>query len=99
MTFKDDLINDLDIFFDNTEFAVDVLYNAATIQGIFDNEFLLAAEEGVGVETTAPQILLKDSDIVGLRHGDLMTISTVVYKVRGIHPDGKGLTLVLLSQD
>ncbi len=98
-TFKDDLTNDLDIFFDNTEFAVDVLYNAATIQCLFDNEFLLAVQEIVGVETTGPQALLKDSDIVGLRQKHEMTISGIVYKVTGIHPDGTGLTAVLLSQD
>jgi hypothetical protein len=98
-TFKDDLTNDLDIFFNSEEFAVDVTYNAATIQGIFDAEFSSAVEGEMGVESTVPQVLLKTSDVPSVAHNETMTINSVVYKVIGIQPDGTGMTLILLSED
>lgn len=99
MTFKTDLTNDLTFFLDNEEFAVDVLYNAATIQGIFDDEFTSGADDGVGVETTVAQVLVKTSDVASAAQGETMTINTVDYNIIGIQPDGTGLTLILLSRN
>ncbi len=99
MTFKDDLEDDLDIFLDDEEFAVDVILNSVTIQGIFDNEFLQALEDNIGVETTHPQGQFKTSDVSSAVHGDTMTINSVVYNIIGIQPDGTGMTLILLSED
>lgn len=99
MTFKDDLTNDLDIFLDDDEFAVDVILNSVTIQGIFDNEFISAVEDEIGVETTIPQGQFKTSDVSTAVHGDQMTINSIVYNIIGIQPDGTGMTLILLSQD
>lgn len=99
MTFKDDLTNDLDVFLNSDEFAVDVTYNAATIQGIFDAEFSSAVEGEVGIESTVPQVLVKTSDVPNVAHNETMTINSVVYSVIGIQPDGTGVTLILLSED
>ena len=99
MTFKDDINNDIDFFLNNEEFAVDVLYNSVTIQGIFDDAFVSGAEDGVGVITTDPQILMKTSDLSSIAQGDIMNVNSVDYKVAEWHPDGTGMTLVLLSRD
>lgn len=100
MTFKDDLTTDLDIFLNSNEFAVDVTFNAATIRGIFDNEFIALLErEGIGVEGAGPQCLFKTSDVSTAIHGDTMTIESIVYNIIGIQPDGTGLTRILLSED
>ena len=99
MTFKSDLINDLDIFLDDDEFAVEITFDGGTVLGIFDNEFAVAVEGEIGIESATPQVLVKDSDIAGATHGQTMTIDSVVYKIIGIHPDGTGLTLILLSED
>ncbi len=99
MTFKNDLTNDLDIFLNENEHAVDVTYQAATIQGIFDAEFSSVAEGETGIESTAPQVLVKTSDVSSAVHGQTMTINSVVYNIIGIQPDGTGLTLIVLSQD
>ncbi len=99
MTFKSDLTDDLDIFFDNSEFAIDILYNAATIQGIFDNEFFEVVEGSIGVETTIPRVLVKSSDVVGAAHDETMTINSIDYNIVGVQPDGTGLTLIILSVD
>ncbi len=99
MTFKNDLTNDLDIFLNSDEFAVDVTYNSATIQGIFDDEFTSAVEGEMGIESSVPQVLVKTSDVPNVAHNETMTINSVVYNVIGIQPDGTGMTLILLSQD
>ncbi len=99
-TFKEDLLTDLDdVFLDNEEFAVDVLYNAATFQGIFDDGFIDSADDGIAVESTAPQVQVKTSDVVGALHDETMTINSIDYKIIGIQPDGTGMTLILLSLD
>jgi hypothetical protein len=99
MTFKNDLINDLDTFLNSDEFADDITYNSVTIQGIFDDEFSSAVQGEMGIESTVPQVLVKTSDVVGIAHADLMTINSTVYKVIGIQPDGTGMTMLLLSED
>ncbi len=98
MTFKEDLLTDLDdVFFNNDDFSVDVTYKLATIQGIFDNEFFESVDDSVGVETTAPKVIVKSSDVVGAVHGETMTINTIDYKIIGIQPDGTGITEILLG--
>jgi hypothetical protein len=99
MTLKDDMLTDLDVLIDTDDFAVSITYNSATINGIFDKEFAQTAEGEVAIESTVPQVLVKDSDIVGAAHGDVMTINGINYNIIGIQPDGTGSTLILLSQD
>jgi len=99
MTFKEDLTNDLDIFLNENEFAVDITYQAATIQGIFDAEFSSAVEGEIGIESTVPQVLVKTTDVPSVAHGQTMTINAVVYNIIAIQPDGTGMTLILLSED
>jgi hypothetical protein len=98
-TFKEDLTNDLEIFLNSDEFAVDVTYLGDTIQGIFDDEFSSAVQGEMGVESTVPQVLVRTSDVPNVAHSQEMTINSTVYKVIGIQPDGTGMTLLLLSKD
>ena len=99
MTFKEDLTTDLDVFFNNEEFAVDVLYKAATIQGIFDDEFVTSVAGEYGVESSVPQVLVKTSDVPTPIPDELMTINSVVYKILNGNPDGTGLTVILLTRN
>jgi hypothetical protein len=97
-TFKQDIISDIDeVILDNDEFSVDVLYNSTTFQGIFDDGFIDSADDGVAVESTAPQVQVKSTDVAGALHGQTMTIESVVYKIIGVQPDGTGMTLIMLS--
>ncbi len=99
MTFKDDLNDDLDIFLDDDEFAVNVIFKSNTIQGIFDNEFIASVEGEIGIESTIPQGQFKTSDVSSAVQGDTMTINSIVYNIIGVQPDGTGMSLVLLSED
>lgn len=99
-TFKQDLTTDLDdVFLDNEEFAVDVIYNTVTFGGIFDDGFIDSADDGIAVESTAPQVQVKTSDVTAASHGDSITVDGTVYKIIGKQPDGTGMSLILLSID
>jgi hypothetical protein len=96
MNFEIDLETDLDVFLDEKTLVFGP--TGLTINGNFDNTFETVLD---GVETAGPAVTVKDSDIAGIVHGDIFTrIKTgIVYKTIGIHPDGTGLTFVILSQD
>ncbi len=125
MTFKDDLLTDLDTFVDSDDFATEFVYTslkkildeddlgilsetggsilaeqgvATTITGVFDNAFEVVLK---GIATTAPMVLVKDSDVVGIAKKDTFTNTdtSVVYYVVDMHPDGTGMTYVILSQN
>jgi len=49
------------------------------------------------VESTEPTLLARTADVSSLAHGDTLTISAVNYTVRGIQPDGTGMTQIMLS--
>jgi hypothetical protein len=100
MTLKDDLLTDLDdLFLNNEEFAVDVIYAAVTFQGIFDDGFIDSADDGIAVESTAPQVQVKTTDVAAASLGDNITVDGTVYKIIGKQPDGTGMSLILLSID
>jgi hypothetical protein len=71
--------------------------NASTFTAIFDNDFLAVDLDESEVESTEPTLLARTADVSGLAHGDSLTISAVSYTVRGIQPDGTGMTQIMLS--
>jgi len=71
--------------------------DASTFTGIFDNDFLAVDLDESEVESTEPTLLARTADVSGLTHGDSLTISAVSYTVRGIQPDGTGMTQIMLS--
>ena len=71
--------------------------DASTFVAIFDNDFLAVDLDESEVESTEPTLLARTADVSGLAHGDLLTISSTNYTVRGIQPDGTGMTQIMLS--
>ena len=71
--------------------------DASTFTAIFDNDFLAVDLDESEVESTEPTLLARTADVSGLAHGDSLTISAVSYTVRGIQPDGTGMTQIMLS--
>lgn len=93
---------DLTAFF--ADFGVAATYTPASGAGteitvLFDNEYVPMNLGGVEVESLGPAATCKTSDVSGAAHGDTLTISGVVYNITGIHPDGTGITVLLLSRD
>ncbi len=99
MALKDDILSDLDVFFDADEFAVPVTYNSLTFNGIYDNTFAEDDQGEIQVDTLNPQIMVKSSDVTSLAKGDTMTVNSIAYKVRSIQPDGTGVTTIFLTRD
>lgn len=67
------------------------------VRGIFDDAFTgLSAYTGQ-VETSSPQFSVASADVVGIEHGDTITINSQIYTVKGLQPDGTGLTVIILK--
>jgi hypothetical protein len=92
------VVEDLAPFFSTADFAVDATLGATAVRGIFD----AAYSEPLGnvVEGNSPVFMLPtaDSDAAGAAHGTTLVIGATTYKVRGIEPDGTGVTLLRLEQ-
>lgn len=99
MTLKSDILSDLSTFIDTDEFAVSITYNSTSIAGIFDDEYKGVNPLTGEIEATAPQVIVKTSDVSGIVHGSTLTINSTTYYVINIMQDGTGLTTLLLSKD
>lgn len=101
MTFQSQMAADLSVFF--ADYGVSATYThaavPATISVIFDNEYVPMNLGGVEVESLGPAATCKSSDVSAAAHGDTLTVDSVTYYIKGIHPDGTGITLLILSKD
>jgi len=85
-------------FLDVDEFGVTATYDgASTIQGIFDKDYIELLQGEVGIASTGPQMLCRSSDVSGVVQGKAVVVGGVSYTVKGIEPDGTGMTLLLLE--
>lgn len=93
----------LDEFFDTSDFAVTAVYNPGggsptSISVIYDNEYLSSVLGGIEVENKNPMILCKTSDVANAKHGETIVVNGITYKIIEVQPDGTGLTSLILSQ-
>lgn len=84
---------DLSVFTDTDDFGITASINGASVNGIFGNEFVQVDF----VESQSPIFECDAAYVVGVAHGDTVTISSSTYKVRGIQPDGTGLVKLVLE--
>ncbi|PCJ17482.1 MAG: hypothetical protein COB02_13765 [Candidatus Cloacimonadota bacterium] len=96
-------MEDLNDFFDIDDFAKTVSYtkqgqSAISIKVIFDKSYFEIDQGQVGIESNQASIDVKSSDIPSIRHEDSFVIDSITYLVRGIHPDGTGLTTLILEK-
>lgn len=86
---------DLDTFFETSDFAETALFGSTPIVGIFDNAY----GDAMGVAGSAPIFTCKSSDASGLNPGtSTLTIRSSSYLVIGVEADGTGLTTVRLQE-
>lgn len=96
--------DDIDIFFDTYEFAksanlVSAGAGSKTIKVIFENNYQdMNIYTGI-VESAGPQAQAKTSDVTGAAHGDTLEIDNITYYIKGIQPNGTGITILILSKD
>lgn len=104
MSLLNQIDEDRSTFISTDDFAVSVTYTpdggeATTISGIFDDEYQAMNTETGEVETSPPQIQVSSDDVEGVSHGDTIIKRATTYNIIGIHPDGTGLTVLILSKD
>ncbi len=51
------------------------------------------------IETSAPEAEAASADLPGASHGDVLEIAGERYEIIGMHPDGAGMTRLVLSLD
>ena len=69
-----------------------------TIWAVFDDEFAVAADSFVGIESSGPELGVRDIDVPNIAHDDQFTIDGVDYLVKGIEPDGTGMSRIVLDK-
>lgn len=72
--------------------------DTSTFTGIFDTDFLAVDVEETEVESNEPVLLARTADTATLAHGSVLLINAVSYTVRGIQPDGTGMTTLFLDK-
>lgn len=88
---------DLTVFFNINEFAVEATILGGPVIGIFDNESVIVEGYTGAVESTRPIFLCREANVSAVTHGTAVTINAVSYLVRGIRPDGTGLVRLILE--
>lgn len=75
------------------DFGTTATIGGGTVMGIFDNGF----KDSFGLGSTEKAFTCSSSAISNLAYGDSVTINAVAYTVAEVHPDGTGMTRVLLK--
>lgn len=75
---------------------------AATIDGnscyvIYDRTYLDQEEGTLSVQGATPVAYVRDADKGSVEIGDTVTVSGSSFTVRGVEPDGTGITLLVLQ--
>lgn len=87
---------DLSVFL--ADFAETVtLTNGKTFKAVRSADFVEVGDSGAGVESSAPTFLARTADVVGVAFGTVVELDNVQYVVRGVQPDGTGMTALRLE--
>jgi len=70
-----------------------VTWQGNTITAVF-RDFYIDAQ---GMESSIPSLIVADSVVSGIAHGDQVTVDGTGYTVRGIEPNGYGKTVIILE--
>jgi hypothetical protein len=82
-------------FFGVDDFAVTAMLAGVYVTGIFDANYYEPLGE---VEGRQPVFMLPTSEAKYAAHGQYLAIGNTRYRVRGVHPDGTGVTTLILEQ-
>lgn len=88
---------DFTAFFDTDEFAVSATLNAVSVVGIFAKAYQATYPGGAGLGSSAPSFTLKTSDVPASPVGKSLVYSATTYTVAEHHPDGTGVSVLLLE--
>lgn len=81
-------------FFNTADFAVTGTLAGVSVTGIFDNGYFEPFGE---VEGRQPTFVLPTASASSVAQGQSLVIGAATYKVRGVEPDGTGVTVLRLE--
>lgn len=89
---------DFGAFFDNAQgFAVSAIYNGVdVIDVILDKAYFEDRQGTAAIASSQPMALAIESDVPDAAAGDTLVIDDTTYNVTEVHPDGTGLTMLML---
>ncbi|MFC5498138.1 hypothetical protein ACFPOE_11380 [Caenimonas terrae] len=79
--------------------AQGVLANGKSITVIFDRAFVEGMSGQIQIDASSPMVHAYDADVAAnsIGFGTAVSINGVPLKVKSFHPDGTGLTLLILE--
>lgn len=83
-------------FFDTDGFAVSATLAGVSVSGIFDNQYFEPL--GGDVQGAQPVFMLPTASASSAAHGQSLVVNGVTYKIRGVEPDGTGITMLRLEK-
>jgi len=93
----------IDEIFDMEDAELAVIYATSSvsksIQIKFFNAYELAKMNKVDITACKPEAHARTEDVAGYEYGSKIVIRGLDYFIKEIHPDGTGLTVLLLTQD
>lgn len=90
MAFSEDLADFINL---DTPGSVAATIGAATVVGLFDGDY----RDVLGVAGSAPVLTIPIASVAAVSIGDAVVANATNYTVVGIHPDGTGLTRLILE--
>ncbi len=87
---------DMSTFFDSSEFATVVNIAGVDVDVIFDDGYQ-AALSGF-IDSSAPSIVGPTVTLSSLLQGSAITVNSIAYKVASVHPDGTGVSTLILEK-
>lgn len=102
MSFKDQLKQDLSVFFSEEEFAQRaLLQNGLEILVFFDEKEAVVFDTGLesDVSASALSVTCRAEDVDGLHYGDSLTLDGVTYYIIDMEPPQSGVRKIYISED
>ena len=102
MSFKDQLNQDLDVFFNDAEFTDTALLESGdAISVYFDEKDDVVFDTGLDSDVSAsvPSVTCKASDVANMSHGDSLVVNSMTYYVIDMDPPQSGVRKLYLSED
>jgi len=84
---------DFSAFLDSEEHATTAIYKTKSVDGIFEDQFVLVN----GVETIKPTFLVDLASVPNIVRDNTLRINDKEYRVAGKQPDGTGMVLIILE--
>lgn len=92
------MVEDLNAFLSTAEFADNATLGGVAVVGVFDNAFDPAAVGLSGMASALPSFTLASSNVPSNVVGLSLVHKSVTYNAAETHPDGTGMTLLILER-